>query len=203
MKKCNIVCGGVIEDIARTAARVDKEAYTICADSGYAYVERLGLRADAVLGDFDSFDREQVCAEQVQVFPVRKDYTDSEIALMHALELGYTDITLLGALGGRIDHALGNIHLLAYAAQRGAQATIIDGDTQLWYSEDSVCINGKPGDLLSVIPLVQGGSYTTDGLEYPLMHQPLPLTGISNVFTADFARICAENAKYLVIHICK
>ncbi len=203
MKKCNIVCGGVIEDIARTAARVDKEAYTICADSGYAYVQALGLRADAVLGDFDSFDREKVSAEQVQVFPVRKDYTDSEIALMHALELGHTDITLLGALGGRIDHALGNVHLLAYAAHRGARATIVDGDTQLWYSEDSVCVCGKPGDLLSVIPLAQGGSYTTAGLEYPLNRQPLPLTGISNVFTGDVAEIRAENAKYLVVHICQ
>ena len=203
MKKCNIVCGGVIADVARTAARVDKEVYTVCADSGYAYAQALGLRADAVLGDFDSFDREKVSAEQVQVFPARKDYTDSEIALMHVLELGYSDITLLGALGGRIDHALGNVHLLVYASRRGARATIIDGDTQMWYSEDSVRICGKPGDLLSVIPLVQGGCYTTDGLEYPLNGQPLPLTGISNVFVGDFAEIRAENAKYLVIHICQ
>ena len=40
-----------------------------------------------MLGDFDSFDLQQVREENVQVFPARKDYTDSEIALMHALAL--------------------------------------------------------------------------------------------------------------------
>ncbi len=201
MKKCNILCGGVIADIKRTAARVDKEAYTVCADSGYAYAKQLGLRADAVLGDFDSYDREMVQEENVTVFPVRKDYTDSEIALMHALELGYNDITLLGALGGRLDHALGNIHLLAYAQRRGAHATIIDGDTQVWYATEGRSIAGKPGDILSVIPLTAEGTYTTAGLEYPLMREKLPLTGISNVFTASVAQIQAENAEFLIIHI--
>lgn len=201
MKKCNIVCGGVIEDIAGTAARVDQTAYTICADSGYAYIEQLGLRADVVLGDFDSFERGQVQAEHVQVFPVRKDYTDSEIAVMHALELGYREITLLGALGGRIDHALGNLHLLAFAHRKGAQAMILDGKTKVWYSKGNVRIEGKAGDLLSVIPLVADGVYTTHGLEYALEHQKLPLTGISNVFIDDFAEIQSENAEFFVVHI--
>ena len=86
--KCNILCGGVIDDIETTAARVDKTAYTICADSGYAYAKQLGLHPDAVLGDFDSYALEDVQEENVTVFPARKDYTDSEIALMHAIEKG-------------------------------------------------------------------------------------------------------------------
>ncbi|MBQ4159707.1 MAG: thiamine diphosphokinase [Clostridia bacterium] len=201
MKKCNILCGGVVEDIAQTAARIDKEAYTICADSGYAYAAKLGLRADAVLGDFDSYALEQVQEKNVTVFPARKDYTDSEIAVMYALEQGYTDITLIGALGGRIDHALGNVHLLRYIAQAGVQGSIVDGATQMWYETKGRCVQGKPGDILSVIPLSQNGSYTTRGLEYALTAQPMPLTGISNVFTAYEAEITAQNATFLLIHI--
>lgn len=201
MKKCNILCGGVIEDIACTAARVDKDAYTICADSGYAYAEKLGLRADAVLGDFDSYDRDKIKEENVTVYPPRKDYTDSEIALMHALEQGYTDITLLGALGGRLDHALGNLHLLAYAHGKGAYATIIDGNTQVWYETEGRSIRGKAGDILSVIPLTQTGVYTTAGLEYSLADEPMPLTGISNVFADAVAEIRAKNAEFILIHI--
>ncbi len=201
MKKCNIVCGGVIEDVALTAARIDKTAATVCADSGYAYIEKLGLRADVVVGDFDSFDREQVQEENVLTFPVRKDYTDSEIALMHAIALGYTDITLLGALGGRLDHALGNLHLLAYAHQRGVRATILDGNTQVWYEKEGRSVAGKVGDILSVIPLTPSGTYTTVGLEYPLADEPLPLTGISNIFTGDVAEIRAKNAEFILVHI--
>ena len=201
MKKCNILCGGVIEDIVRTAARVEKDAYTICADSGYAYAATLGLRADAVLGDFDSYTLENVHEENITVFPTRKDYTDSEIAVMYALERGYEDITLIGALGGRIDHALGNVHLLRYIAQAGAQGRILDGATQMWYETNGRCVQGSPGDILSVIPLTQGGLYTTRGLEYALTAQPMPLTGISNVFTACEAEITAQNATFLLIHI--
>ncbi len=201
MKKCNILCGGVIENLPRTAARLDKSAYTICADSGYAYAEALGLRADAVLGDFDSYDRSAVKEKNVEVFPVRKDYTDSEIAVMHALERGYTDITLVGALGGRIDHALCNVHLLKFIYAHGAQGSIIDGDTQMWYTKTGRSVHGKRGDILSVIPLCDTGRYTTVGLEYPLTKAPLPLTGVSNVFTGELAEIRAKEAEFLLIHI--
>lgn len=201
MKKCTILCGGVIEDIKTTAARADKMAYTICADSGYAYAKQLGLKPDAVLGDFDSYALENVQEENVRVFPVRKDYTDSEIAVMHALELGYDDITLLGALGGRIDHALGNLHLLKYIYQAGATGTILDGKTQVWYSTSGRVIRGNAGDILSLIPLSAEGRYTLYGLEYPLQEEKLPLTGISNVFIENEVKIESENAEFLIIHI--
>ena len=202
MNKCNIVCGGVISDFELTASRIDKGIPTICADGGYAYIEKLGLRADVVLGDFDSFDKEKLPEkENVLVFPVRKDYTDSEIAVQYAIEHGYTDITLLGALGGRLDHALGNLNLLAYAYRNGARATIIDGDTQVWYETAGRQVHGKQGDILSIIPLTTKGTYTLRGLEYPLEGAPLPLTGISNIFTGETAQVIAENAEFLLIHI--
>lgn len=202
MKKCNIVCGGVISDYEKTAARIDKSIPTFCADGGYAHIDKLGLHADVVLGDFDSFDRAKLNAhDNVIAFPVRKDFTDSEIAVQYAIEQGFTDITLLGALGGRLDHALGNLHLLAYAYRCGAVATVIDADTQAWYETTGRQVRGKRGDILSIVPLVPRGRYTLRGLEYPLEDAPLPLTGISNIFAADLAEVFAQDAEFLLIHI--
>ena len=201
MKKCNILCGGIIEDVETTSMRADKDAYTICADSGYAYAEKLGLRPDAVLGDFDSFALEKVKEENITVYPMRKDYTDSEIAVMHAIEQGFDEIVLFGALGGRLDHALGNLHLLRYIYQAGATGTIVDGNTQVWYATTGREINGKKGDILSIVPISSGGRFTLRGLEYPLTEEKLPLSGISNVFTQEKVLVEAHDAEFLIIHI--
>ncbi len=204
MNKCNIVCGGVISDFEKTGARIDKGAPTICADGGYAHIEKLGLKAEVVLGDFDSFDKSQLREQDnVIVFPARKDFTDSEIAVQYAIEHGYTDLVLIGALGGRLDHALGNLHLLAYAHENGVRATIVDVNTQVWYETAGRQVQGKAGDILSIVPLNRQGRYTLRGLEYPLECAPLPLTGISNIFTGETAEVIAENAEFLLIHISK
>lgn len=98
----------------------------ICADGGLQVAERLGLLGGTVperrpriylLGDYDSgafpTEKERAAADDLVVLPCVKDVTDSEAAIDYAVEHGFSMIHMLGGLGGRFDHAMGNLGMLA------------------------------------------------------------------------------------------
>lgn len=159
----------------------------IAADGGYNHVRRLGLKADLVIGDFDSL--EQIPAgETVEAFPKDKDDTDMLLAVKAGLNMGYSRFALYGGIGGRLDHTLANIQALAYLSKRGAHGILVgEGmvitaltDGQLRFGED------KSG-ILSIFCLGESAvGVTLEGLKYPLheatLTNDLPL-GVSNAFT--------------------
>ena len=103
---------------------LDREFYTICADGGYDHAKKQGIVPDILLGDLDSIsERADI---KTLVFPTEKNETDSEIALLYAIEKGYKDIVLTGVTGTRLDHTLNNIFLLKTASELGAKAVIAD-----------------------------------------------------------------------------
>ena len=53
MKKCYIICGG---PESFDSAKIDKDSYIICADSGYDKALSSGISPDLVIGDFDSIE---------------------------------------------------------------------------------------------------------------------------------------------------
>ena len=87
-------------------------ALVIAADGGARYAAPLGLPLHQVVGDFDSLsasDADELEAAGVTVtrFSANKDATDTELALLAALDAGATEIALLCTWGGRSDHAIG------------------------------------------------------------------------------------------------
>lgn len=102
------------------AARARAGAFdkVIAVDGGFASLTAAGVAPDMALGDFDSlgFVPEGVpCAQ----FPPEKDASDMELALEHARREGADAVVVYGALGGRLDHTLANLQLLASFAERG------------------------------------------------------------------------------------
>ena len=98
---------------------VDKSDCLIAADGGLAHVQALGLTPDIILGDFDSLG---YVPEGANVFPVRKDDTDTMLAIRRGLELGYHNFLIYGGLDGpRLDHTLANIQSLLFLNLRGCR----------------------------------------------------------------------------------
>ena len=181
----------------------------IAADGGANWLAAQGLLPDVLVGDMDSVTDEVSAATEVQggrlvTAPQAKDETDLELALLEAVAMGAQRITVLGALGGRIDHALANVHLLALTALRGRDVRLYDGTSYLWLADSRTRVQGEPGDLVSLIPL--GGDVRgvrTQGLAYPLRGETLfvgPARGTSNVMTGDEATIALEAGTLLVAH---
>jgi len=181
----------------------------IAADGGANHLAEYGLYPHVLVGDMDSISpallqslEERGC--RIVRFRREKDETDGELALREALALGARRVTILGALGGRIDHALANIALLAMPALDGLEVSLFDGLSWVSLVRREAEVHGQAGDLVSLIPW--GGDalgITTEGLAYPLRDEPLyagAARGVSNVLLGERARITLREGRLLVIH---
>ena len=169
----------------------------ICCDGGVFHAKALGISPDYILGDFDSLPPE-VLGEyegraKILRFPAEKDETDMELGMGLALELGAEEIVILGALGGRFDHTLGNCHLLLRALGSGMDAVMADEKNSIRAFSGELTILGATGDMVSLIPAAGDAlGVTTWGLKYPLSEANLSyheLRGISNVMLSDTCRV--------------
>lgn len=98
--------------------------FIVACDAGYRNAERLDLRPDLIVGDFDSAPRPKAEHETI-VLPHVKDDTDTQYAARWLLEHGYDEITLLGALGGaRLEHTLANLATGLYLAKNGVKVLL-------------------------------------------------------------------------------
>lgn len=184
---------------------INEYSLIIAADSGYLSATESGITPHIVIGDFDSYPRNLINAEEVIRLNPVKDMTDTQEAIDEAIARGATEITILGALGGRIDHTLANIHLLKYAKTKGVRAEIVNTDTFITLAQENCAISKKDGFCLSLIPLTDCSGVSISGVYYPLENASMPVGnpyGISNEFTQDQAHISVKSGDLLIM-LCK
>ena len=176
----------------------------IAADSGFHHAQSLGLGVDVVIGDFDSIDPSIELGQSALVrFPTEKDFSDLELALRHAVEQGATELVVIGGGGGRLDHLLANLLLLA---NLGATVPVIwlTGREVVHIVSQSQTLYGQPGDLLTLLPV--GGDatgITTSGLRWKLDEATLRVgstRGLSNEFLDTEAEVSVRIGIVLAIH---
>ena len=119
------------QDLAETAD------YIIAADGGQNRAREFGLQPDCVIGDFDSTTLNEDFDCLYITYPAEKDLTDTEAALTHALEKGCRNVILLGGMGGRLDHTMGNIGLLDKYYSSFDHMEFIDGKNRMELLRDS------------------------------------------------------------------
>ncbi|HEY5561143.1 MAG TPA: thiamine diphosphokinase [Clostridiaceae bacterium] len=180
----------------------------ICADGGANCLYKYGIIPDILIGDFDSI-REDILSYYEKKgcalikHPVNKDFTDTELALETAKELGAKEIVFLGATGNRLDHTLGNISLLLSCLNSGLKAFIIDNKNKIIAVNKSTEIFGEPGDLFSLIPYGEEVTgLTLSGCEYILNKYNLKLGStitLSNTFIDKKVKINFEKGLLLIL----
>lgn len=133
VKRCVIIGGAEIKntDVIRIYLS-DSDFYIFC-DSGLYHAEKLGIKPDLIIGDFDSHPRPDTDIETISL-PREKDDTDTVYAVKEAINRGFSDFLFIGVVGGRLDHTLGNISILLMLHSSGMSAKIIDD-----YSEMEIC----------------------------------------------------------------
>lgn len=165
----------------------------------------------------------------------RKDETDLELALLFAASTpsppggeaerpgaekptgrsapggggeGVNDIVILGAMGGRRDHELANMLLLAMPQLKGARVILAHKDERLFLIDardgaTEAALRGQPGEIVSLLPF--GGDahgIRTEGLEYPLRDESLfvgPARGVSNVMLGKEATVSLRGGMLLCV----
>jgi thiamine pyrophosphokinase len=183
----------------------------VAADSGLHEAGDLGLRVDVVVGDFDSADPDAVAAAQkagavIERHAAAKDATDLELAIDAAVARGATRVTVVGGSGGRLDHLLANVGVLASprfaelvvdALFREARVVVLQG------GREPVSVLGPQGSLVTLLPVGgDGRGISTTGLEYPLRHEDLPVgtsRGVSNLRGSGRASVGLDAGTLLLI----
>lgn len=204
-----IFAGGTLQAGAAVEQALASADLIVAADRGAMLALQYGYTPALAVGDFDSltFHYQELEARGCTVIHVaaEKDETDTEVAILAALERGADTITLLGGLGGaRFDHSLANIFLLA--AFKTVPIRIVDGPMVCWllYGPNEAQIHGRSGDLLSLFPLAGDAlGISTSNLYYPLQDATLRFgkpRGISNVLIESHAQVKLQEGMLLIIH---
>ncbi|NMA91887.1 MAG: thiamine diphosphokinase [Firmicutes bacterium] len=212
MQKIVIIANGVIGDREFCRRQIRKGDYLICVDGGLHHALAMGLRPHLVVGDGDSLDAdlyrelERLSPEFLQYPEINQEESDLELALNHAVTLGFKEIVIFGALGGeRADHGFINYLLLLIPLKKGIRARIIDGRQEIQLMDRVLEVEGRAGDYLSLFsltPRVTG--VVTEGLKYSLHRETLYFAstrGLSNQFSDSLARLSIESGLLLVIKI--
>ncbi len=97
--------------------KINKEDIIIGADRGALYLAEHQMRLDLAIGDFDSVNEKELLkikeyAKAIEIYPAKKDWTDSFLAVKKAKEFNAEEIIVHGGIGGRISHTLANLMLL-------------------------------------------------------------------------------------------
>lgn len=108
--------------------RAEKEDFVIAADAGLRYLEERELVPDLIVGDFDTL-RYVPQGENVLKLPAEKDDTDMSIAIKEGIRSGFGVFHIYCGTGGRIDHTIANLQMLAYLAGQGMQGFLFDRDS--------------------------------------------------------------------------
>ncbi|EIW01047.1 thiamine diphosphokinase [Thermoanaerobacter siderophilus] len=206
--KVLIISNGDIKDYNFYEKLLKDVDMVICADGGANHAYQMKIKPDLIIGDFDSIKEEilefyENEGVRIEKFPPMKDETDTQLAMLKAIELGATDVTFIGVIGERFDHSYANLSLLLYLLNRNIKGKIVNEKNEIYLINKFIEVEGKKGELLSLLPYSKEvkGIYTK-GLFYGLSGQSMDLEmpyGISNVFTEDKATIEIEEGLLLVI----
>ena len=203
MKRCVIVGGADINNYDYVRSRLCADDYIVFCDSGLKHLDALQVRPGLIVGDFDSHDNPNLDVETI-VLPCEKDDTDTAFAVKEAIKRGFDDFLLIGVVGARLDHTLGNVSILLYLDSIGKKGIIIDDYSEMEivsneheYIEDSYAFFS----LLNVFGTAKG--ITIENAKYLLNNAKITCEyqyGVSNeVLSGKTAKVSILDGKLLLI----
>lgn len=177
--------------------------FVIAADAGIHYLAQCGITADLVIGDFDSLD--YIPAHpNTTVLSAEKDDTDMLAAIREGVKAGYSVFHIYGGTGGRIDHTIANLQVLAYLARNGMQGFLFGRDSVITAVADrKMSFGAIPSGYISVFSHTEKseGVYL-QGLKYELDNAVLTNTfplGVSNEFIGKESSISVSSGTLLIV----
>ena len=146
----------------------------ICADGGANTAARYDCPPDFIIGDLDSIKKETLAVfGKVKLKKLKsQNSTDLEKALAAVIRKEFNEIIVLGATGGRLDHAIGNLSALSKFSAK-AHITFIDNAGKLFSVNHSAEFNLPTGTIISLLPLTRCNGIVTKGLKWNLKNESL------------------------------
>lgn len=202
MSECYIFGGAKIKNY--NFIKIPNDAFIIAADSGVSHLKGFGVEPDIIMGDFDSCEVPTEYNCEIVRFKPEKDDTDLMIAVKKAISLGFDNIFILGATGGRFDHTIAALQTLEFVYEHGAYGAIFDENNAIYiqdvgkkrYKADKSCY-------FSVLSLTDESVISIRGTKYELNESVIVRSfpiGVSNEFSGKYAEIELSKGKVLIIY---
>ena len=174
--RCVIVGAADIKRYADIKSYFKNGDFFIYCDAGLRHEKKVGRPADLIIGDFDSTENPKRETETI-ILPHVKDDTDTVYAAKEGMKRGFTEFLLVGVVGGRLDHTLGNVAILNMLESAGCHGLMVDDCSEI------EIISNKP-------------AYVTDKFPYFSL---LNITGVCRgvsvknaLYTLDFAELTTD-----------
>ena len=205
MERCVIVGGADISGYEYIKSQIRDDDFFIYCDGGLKHMEKLDRKPGLIVGDFDSHEDPHMDVETITL-PCEKDDTDTYFAVKEAINRGYADFLLIGVVGNRFDHTMGNISILLYLDSHGKKGMIIDDYSVMQIvSDEPVYIDDSYSyfSLLNISGTAKGIDIT--GAKYPLENgeiTPEYQYGISNeVLPGKAAGVSVKEGRLLLVKV--
>ena len=205
MRAWLIISGSVAKDTIEfyRTIRINSGDLIIAVDGGYDNAVLFGMLPSVVIGDLDSINSSISKGTKIMKFPAEKDKTDLELAIDYAIEEGFTEIVVLGNIGGKTSHSLANIMLLKYIQSKNCEGMLLSAKERVSLLKcGNTSIPRSESKYLSIIPLTSCENVTILNTKYEIRNANIEVGSthlISNEFTALDAKISIEKGEALVI----
>ena len=192
----------------KAVERAPQADLVIAADAGLEVLLGAKRPVDLVVGDLDSVSEAALSAAtaagiKIQRHPEAKDESDLELALAAAVHHGARHIHVLLRDGGRLDHQLANLMVLASPRWQNAEIEAVVGEHRLWVVRGERTLPLSVGESLALHAV--GGpatGVTTTNLRYPLADadlEALVALGISNRAVAALPTVSVASGVVIAI----
>lgn len=209
MKTLIITGGKINKNFAKKYLKSNKYDIIIAVDKGLETIDYLKLEPQYILGDFDSVNTkilEKYKTQNIKIIKLNpeKDLTDTHSAIDLALEIKSTEITILGAIGTRLDHTMANIHILKQALDKNIKAKIVNEKNEIeLIDKESIIKKDDNYKYVSIIPLTTNVTgITIEGMKYIINDYTLSIgdsLGVSNEQIDKEAKISIKTGILVVI----
>lgn len=212
MKRCLVMTGGSVNtDFVREFLSRHTYELTVAVDAGLEVLNELGITPDEIVGDLDTvnpsilLDYVDNPSIHMEIHKPEKDETDTELALLTAKRHGCDTVDILGALGGRMDHAISNIHLLYQFYKLGMKVCIYDEKNKIYLLGEGKTFERESlyGKYISFLPLTEvSEGLTLTGFKYPLHSKTIYLGTslcISNELIGDKGEMELRNGVLICV----
>ena len=179
-----------------------KTAGTIlCIDGGTDRLDKLGFKANYILGDMDSIIDVDNWMHAKKIVLKDQSRTDLEKSLTWCVEKGIRQLSLVGCSGYRDDHHQMNFLLLSIFSNQ-IQLEMVTNFSTIYCVHGSQDFQCNPNQIISLIPKDYITKIKTTGLQYPLNNENLHYDsqGISNIAIKSQFSIQANGPVWVIIN---
>ncbi len=183
--KAILVLNGDIVDKKIIKQLIIDNDVIIATDGSYDKLVNLNIVPNFVIGDFDSI---KSIPQNVEIIKgENQNNSDFEKALLWLINNEYSDISIVGISGGRIDHLLINFALFYKYSNKLKIKIYTNNEILEILTPGKYSIYGKKNDLFSIIALPEAKNIVIKNAKYPINEKYFEIgsRGLSNEFLAE------------------